>query len=235
MSAILKQKLIDIANGFTKYGLWKGGDVTVDGTLSTTSENPVQNKIITVALNGKSDTTHTHDERYYTESEVNNLLAGKANSSHTHTKSQITDFPSSLPASGGTSSGIYDYNNGNRIIKVGFEGAGLTTSNLNYIAGYADSGTKIKDVSKDVLKSWLGAMKPDIIAEAVVVASGNSSPTNITFTAPSGYKFLCWVGVSSQGFVGSPYLESYTSSSTKIWDNHPGAGTYRGVALCVKT
>ena len=25
MSAILKQKLIDIANGFTKYGLWKGG------------------------------------------------------------------------------------------------------------------------------------------------------------------------------------------------------------------
>lgn len=25
MSAMLKQKLIDIANGFTKYGLWKGG------------------------------------------------------------------------------------------------------------------------------------------------------------------------------------------------------------------
>lgn len=25
MSAILMQKLIDIANGFTKYGLWKGG------------------------------------------------------------------------------------------------------------------------------------------------------------------------------------------------------------------
>ena len=25
MSAILKQRLIDIANGFTKYGLWKGG------------------------------------------------------------------------------------------------------------------------------------------------------------------------------------------------------------------
>ena len=26
MSAMLKQKLIDIANGFTKYGLWKGGE-----------------------------------------------------------------------------------------------------------------------------------------------------------------------------------------------------------------
>ena len=29
-------------------------------------------------------TTHTHDDRYYTETEVNNLLNGKANSSHSH-------------------------------------------------------------------------------------------------------------------------------------------------------
>ena len=42
---------------------------------------------------------HTHDDRYYTESEVTTLLAGKANTSHTHTKSQITDFPTSMPAS----------------------------------------------------------------------------------------------------------------------------------------
>lgn len=35
-------------------------------------------------LAGKSNSDHTHDSRYYTETEVNNLLAGKANSSHTH-------------------------------------------------------------------------------------------------------------------------------------------------------
>ena len=40
--------------------------------------------------------SHTHDDRYYTESEVDSKLSGKANTSHTHTKSQITDFPSSL-------------------------------------------------------------------------------------------------------------------------------------------
>lgn len=33
---------------------------------------------------------HTHDDRYYTESEVNNLLSGKAASSHNHSASQIT-------------------------------------------------------------------------------------------------------------------------------------------------
>lgn len=36
------------------------------------------------ALKGKSDTGHTHDDRYYTESETNNLLNGKAASNHTH-------------------------------------------------------------------------------------------------------------------------------------------------------
>lgn len=34
MSAILKQKLIDIANGFTKYGLWKGGGSGGSNSLS---------------------------------------------------------------------------------------------------------------------------------------------------------------------------------------------------------
>lgn len=55
-----------------------------------------------------------------------------------------------------TSNGVKDYNDANRTIKIGFAGAGLTSENLGYIAGYADNGTKIKDVSKDVLKSWIG-------------------------------------------------------------------------------
>ena len=52
--------------------------------------------------------------------------------------------------------GITDYNSSSRTIQVGYEGDGLNTSNLTHIAGYTDDGTKIKDVSKDVLKSWLG-------------------------------------------------------------------------------
>ena len=43
-------------------------------------------------LSGKSDTGHNHDDRYYTESEVDTKLSGKADKSHTHTKSEITDF-----------------------------------------------------------------------------------------------------------------------------------------------
>lgn len=35
-------------------------------------------------LAGKSDNTHTHDSRYYTENEVDSLLNNKANSIHNH-------------------------------------------------------------------------------------------------------------------------------------------------------
>lgn len=51
------------------------------------------------------------------------------------------------------SNGVKDYNDANRTIKIGYAGAGLTAGNLSHVAGYTDNGTKIKDVSKDVLKS----------------------------------------------------------------------------------
>ena len=57
---------------------------------------------------------------------------------------------------GSLDGGVVDYNNSGNVIKIGYEGAGLNTSNLTHIAGYTDNGTKIKDVSKAVLQSWLG-------------------------------------------------------------------------------
>ena len=52
-------------------------------------------------LDGKASSDHTHDDRYYTETEVDTKLNKKAESIHNHTKSQITDFPTSMPANGG--------------------------------------------------------------------------------------------------------------------------------------
>lgn len=91
MSAADKSKLDSVATGANK--------TVVDASFVANSTNPVQSKIVKSALDGKSDTGHTHDDRYYTESEIDTKLNAKANSSHTHTKSQITDFPTSMPAS----------------------------------------------------------------------------------------------------------------------------------------
>lgn len=41
-----------------------------------------------------TDFSHTHDDRYYTESEIDTKLNGKANSSHTHTTAQISGLKS---------------------------------------------------------------------------------------------------------------------------------------------
>ncbi len=57
---------------------------------------------------------------------------------------------------GSLDGGVTDYNNSGHVIKIGYDGDGLNTSNLTHIAGYTDNGTKIKDVSKAVLQSWLG-------------------------------------------------------------------------------
>ena len=67
MSAADKAKLDGIAAQANK--------IVVDASFSTSSTNPVQNKVIKAALDGK------------------------ASSVHSHTKSQITDFPTSMPAS----------------------------------------------------------------------------------------------------------------------------------------
>lgn len=117
MSSSDKTKLDGIATGATK--------VTVDSSLSSSSTNPVQNKVINTALNSKSNTghehtsdeihyaydqnvsvttilenkaakNHTHDDRYYTETEMNTKLDNKANSTHTHNISDVTGLSTSL-------------------------------------------------------------------------------------------------------------------------------------------
>lgn len=54
MSSTDKAKLNGIAEDANK--------TTVDTALSTTSTNPVQNKVVKTALDGKSPSSHTHDE-----------------------------------------------------------------------------------------------------------------------------------------------------------------------------
>ena len=71
----------------------------------------------------------------------------------------------------GYSTGVTDYGDSSKKIQIGFAGAGLNTSNLSHIAGYTDNGTKIKDVSKSVLQSWLGVSDSDLLNKIYPVGS----------------------------------------------------------------
>ena len=75
-----KVKLDGIAEGANK--------TIVDSSLSSTSVNPVQSKIINSALNEKANVSHTHNI-----GDIDNLqsaLDGKANTSHTHNDTYYT-------------------------------------------------------------------------------------------------------------------------------------------------
>lgn len=100
MTAADKTKLDGIASGATKYshpkftaktsGFYK---IAVNNEGHVTGTTNVKKSDITGLIGGTPSLEgHTHDDRYYTETEVNTKLATKSNTGHTHTKSEITDL-----------------------------------------------------------------------------------------------------------------------------------------------
>lgn len=129
----------------------------------------------------------------------------------------VTDKPETFPPSahthsyaGSSSAGgdatralaVKDYA-GSQTIEIGYASAGLTTSNLTHIAGYTDNGTKIKDVSKDVLKSWLGVTNPYPVG-SIYISTSSTSPASLfggTWESIASERVL--MGVSSSHGAGS--------------------------------
>lgn len=70
----------------------------VDSQMSSTSTNPVQNKVLDAefeaisaamnaledAIDGKSESAHNHDDKYYTEAEIDSKLSSKSDTTHKH-------------------------------------------------------------------------------------------------------------------------------------------------------
>lgn len=125
--------------------------ITASNTSSVVSHASSASSVPWSGVSGKPSTytpsSHTHDDRYYTESEVDSKLNGKASSSHTHTKSQITDFPSSMknPNSltislNGASQGAYDGSAAKSInVTPSSIGAAASSHSHNY-AGSSSAG-----------------------------------------------------------------------------------------------
>lgn len=129
----------------------------------------------------------------------------------------VTDKPETFPPSAHTHSyagsasaggdatralGVKDYA-GSQTIEIGYATAGLTTSNLTHIAGYTENGTKIKDVSKDVLKSWLGVSNPYPVG-SIYISTSSTSPASLfggTWESIASERVL--MGVSSSHGAGS--------------------------------
>ena len=100
--------------------------------------------------------------------------------------------------------GVIDYGSSDKIIQIGYGGDGISGDAIKYIAGYttgngSDVNAKIKDVSKDALKSWLGlgslaysSATIPTIPQSLPANGGNSSTVNghtVESNVPANAKF----------------------------------------------
>nr|DAQ77837.1 MAG TPA: Head fiber protein [Caudoviricetes sp.] len=139
-------------------------------------------------IKGKADATYQPKGSY-------------AAANHTHTKEQVglgnvdntADANKSVKyatkaANADAAIGVVDYNATSKTIKIGYSGAGITGDAIKFIAGYTtgddgDVSAKIKDISKDALKGWIGSLPAN---------GGNSTTVNghsVNSDVPAGAKF----------------------------------------------
>ena len=94
----IKEMYSQIGHKHTTADLTDYTHITVDSALSSTSNNPVQNKVLDAefeaiskgivaleqAIDGKADSAHDHNSLYYTQTQVDTKLASKSDTTHNH-------------------------------------------------------------------------------------------------------------------------------------------------------
>ena len=138
--------------------------------------------------------------------------------SHTHTKSQITDFPSSMPANGGNSDTV-DYYHAEELLAFG---------NYKYhdIAAFCNASTPLYEVSADGSTGWTEAtLNKDIFA-----AKENYS-FQVTNTSQKGARFTWKGGISwsliSYCVIGWPWQQTGATVTLKFESSADSGATWR--------
>lgn len=105
---------------------------------------------------------------------------------------------------------------GSQTIEIGYASAGLTTSNLTHIAGYTDNGTKIKGVSKDVLKRWLGLGSAAYEENTIVRDVGDGRALTFNYSADAvNYNDFTWVPVWINGQMKTVNKNVFSTSDVQ--------------------
>lgn len=154
--------------------------VATSGSYTDLSNKPtIGNGKVTVNQNGTTKGTFTMNQTgdtviNLTDSDTNTntwrdvvdgLESTRTDASLSANQGRVLNdkFASYLPLHGTAdiATSVTDYGDTAKHIQIGFSGAGITGDDIKYIAGYTsgDGGNlsaKIKDISKDALKAWLG-------------------------------------------------------------------------------
>ena len=85
-------------------------------------------------------------------------LQGNADTATSAIKASTADSATNATSANKASiaTAVQDYGTSDyREIKIGYLGNGLSSSTITHAVGFTDSGTKIKNISKDEFRNWL--------------------------------------------------------------------------------
>lgn len=138
--------------GLGNVGNFKAVSTVASQRLTDTEKSNARANIGAQIAGSYASSTHNHDDKYQAKGSY-------ASASHTHTKSQITDFPTSMPANGGNSSTV----NGHTV-----------NSNVPANAKFTNTTYAIATTSAN------GLMSKDMVTKLNGIASGATAVTSTT-------------------------------------------------------
>ena len=169
-----------VANGGTGQTTANAAANALINSLTIDNAVPIDDDyFISQYISGGTTTTTYHRRPFsklweYIKVKISNVLGltataygGKASTAETATKA----------------TSVVDYKDSSNTIQIGYRGPSLTTQKLISLAGFTDSGTKIKNVNKSTIKSWLDLGSAPYINTLDIAISSNVSVTMNTFTS----------------------------------------------------
>lgn len=155
------------------------------------------------------------------------------------TKTSDLTNNSGFITSDGSVKSVIDYGDTSKKIKIGYSGSGITGDNIKYIAGFttgdSESIAKIKDISKDAMKSWL--------EYATVATSGSYNdlkdtptiPTAVTESTVSNWGFTKNIGTVTSVQANGTNFNPDATGKVNLGDIGGGSGPLQFADTVVMT
>ena len=182
-----KADLVSAINEVNEHGGGGGGSVTVDDALSTTSTNPVQNKVVTSAIQSKADiqtVSALADAVQGLDSDVQGLQTAVQSKADTATVTALSGTVSGLQTT------VQSKADAQTVTALSGAVTGLQTSKAD--KSYVDTqladkaSTATATASADGLMSAQDKARLDAVGSIVTVFG-----TTPTITAASGVRYVC--------------------------------------------